>query len=240
QHPDFGQGVTYLMAAWAVGKFDMPIFKSASSTKYTRFSLPLEQASNNWFDVIGEQLVASNTPGQADQVMQWHGSGWNALYYKSAADGWQISSGNTFNFTFGEGFLLRIPERANQADSVVTIVGDVKHNQFAIDDDYEMLAVNQYTIFAHPFPIFFTLDDAGFKVSGAFPNNTPGSADQIYKWTGTGWVAMYLSDNPNAPYWLPLDEVTTFDFVPGWGYTYRKGSANQSTGYNWILNPYPW
>jgi len=233
-HPDYQNNETYLMVAWAVGKFDMPVFKSASSIKYTRFSLPLEQTSADFADIIGDQLTADSSPGEADQILQWTGSGWNSLYYKSQADGWLLNAGSDFNFTFGEGFALRVPIRENQADSVITLVGDVKHDAFAIADTYQDLAINRYTIFAQPYPIFMTLDNAGFYSSGAYSNDTPASADQILKWDGASWNSMYLTGSGT---WSLLTGAS-YDFTPAIGYTYRKGDGNTGSGYNWQLNPY--
>ena len=222
---------------YAVGKVEVPLFKSATGLKYTRFSAPLLQRSSKWEDVIGDQLTPDTTPAEADQILRWTGTGWGSLYYQSAAAGYAVNSGAAFDFVFGEGYALRVPDRSGQANDVVSVVGRVKKDTFRIADTFKNLALTKYAIFAHPFPVTLALDNAGFRESGAYKSDTPASADQILKWDGTGWVSMYLSNASAKPYWKPLG-ASSFQLVPAIGYTYRKGDGNTDTdGYNWTLSP---
>jgi len=220
-----------------VGKYNVAINGDPGRISFTIISAPFVQRYRDWPQVIGNQLVYNDVPGDADQLLKWTGLGWGGTMYLSSAGWVESSSGSGFNQTLGEGTVVRVPALSGRATKDISVVGKVLGQEYvasAAENFGSNIGLNLWTLISPPYPKIHDWGSTGLNVAaGSHASDVPGDADQMLSWTGSGWGGqMYLSSTGWAE--IQTSPSSYFIFQPGLGFAYRR-SGTPGAGVDWRL-----
>jgi hypothetical protein len=137
-------------------------------------------------------LQGGASPGGADVVYVWNGTGYD-LYYYFTSYGWVLDGDATFAIQNNQ---VLYPDQG-------VLVGRLSTNTLPVGyaasigtvaTNAQTALVNEpgYTLISNPLPVPVSLTQFGFANNPSWlEGQSAGGSDVVYMWTGTGWQAYY-------------------------------------------------